>query len=442
MAGVPTLDSYEMDEEKFLDLLTKLIGESIHLQNNPPAYVPQEKKAAMHVVEVLEPYTLERGGPLKLELIEYKPDRANLIIQYNADCTDGIVTFIGSHLDVVPANPETWDRDPFTLSREGDKLYARGTTDCLGHVAVITELFRQLAVNKPKLNVKVAAVFIASEENNSPPNVNVGIDQLLADGHLDFIKPGPCIWVDASDSKPCIGCCTAMMWSLRTEGRLAHSGLPYQGINSLELAHAVCNDLQKHFYEKYPKHEQEDEYKFVCPSTMKPTQVKSMEGSVNQIPAWTELCGDIRLVPFYLGKDCEQTMLARVEHLNANITDLPSHGPASHYEITLDTGEVVRGKVVMKFNEGDLAGIACNLDSPGYKALVAATEQVLGQTVEPISLGGSLPLVGTLQQKGFDIQITGFGLSKVYHADNEYATLPDLKNGFKILARIVSILSK
>lgn len=27
----------------------------------------------------------------------------------------GTVTFIGSHLDVVPANPSTWERDPFKL---------------------------------------------------------------------------------------------------------------------------------------------------------------------------------------------------------------------------------------------------------------------------------------------------------------------------------------
>ena len=175
---------------------------------------------------------------------------------------------------------------------------------------------------------------------------------------------------------------------------------------------------------------------------MKPTQVKSMEGSVNQIPAWTEICGDIRLVPFYIGGDCEQTMLERVEYLNANITDLPSHGPASLYETTLDTGEVVRGKAAMKFSEGDMAGIACNVNSPGYKALLEATEHVLGEKVEPISLGGSLPLVGTLQHKEFDIQLTGFGLSQVYHADNEYISLADLKIGFKILARIVSILSK
>lgn len=36
------------------------------------------------------------------------------------------------------------DFDPFTLSIEGDKLRGRGTTDCLGHVALLTELFRSV----------------------------------------------------------------------------------------------------------------------------------------------------------------------------------------------------------------------------------------------------------------------------------------------------------
>lgn len=33
--------------------------------------------------------------------------------------------------------------DPFQLTIKGDKLYGRGTTDCLGHVALITDLFLQ-----------------------------------------------------------------------------------------------------------------------------------------------------------------------------------------------------------------------------------------------------------------------------------------------------------
>jgi len=46
-------------------------------------------------------------------------------------------------------------------SPKDDRLYGRGTTDCLGHVALITELFIQLAEKKPKLKYSVAAVFIA-----------------------------------------------------------------------------------------------------------------------------------------------------------------------------------------------------------------------------------------------------------------------------------------
>jgi hypothetical protein len=34
--------------------------------------------------------------------------------------------FVGSHMDVVPANPESWERDPFKITIEGDKLYGRG----------------------------------------------------------------------------------------------------------------------------------------------------------------------------------------------------------------------------------------------------------------------------------------------------------------------------
>lgn len=54
------------------------------------------------------------------------------------------VLFPLSHLDVVPADPTLWEVDPFKLTRDGDKLYGRGTTDCLGHVALITTLMTQV----------------------------------------------------------------------------------------------------------------------------------------------------------------------------------------------------------------------------------------------------------------------------------------------------------
>ena len=44
-----------------------------------------------------------------------------------------------------------------------------------------------------------------------------------------------------------------------------------QGINSLELAMDAATSIQKKFYDAYPPHASEPEYKFEVPSTMKPT---------------------------------------------------------------------------------------------------------------------------------------------------------------------------
>ena len=35
----------------------------------------------------------------------------------------GTIAFVGSHLDVVPANPETWERNPFKLAVEVGVVY-------------------------------------------------------------------------------------------------------------------------------------------------------------------------------------------------------------------------------------------------------------------------------------------------------------------------------
>lgn len=75
------------------------------------------------------------------------------------------------------------------MSIEGDKLRGRGTTDCLGHVALVTELMRQLGETKPKLKSTVVAVFIANEENSAI--TGIGVDGLVKDGLLNNLKDGP-----------------------------------------------------------------------------------------------------------------------------------------------------------------------------------------------------------------------------------------------------------
>lgn len=437
-ASEAALHALELDEERFVGLLRNLIGEVEHLQNTGvgTAYVPQEDLAIKHCLEVLAPHRKENGGPLEVEHVTYAEGRGNLIIRYPGTGSEtDVLSFVGSHLDVVPANPEAWDVDPFSLTVDGDKLFGRGTTDCLGHVALMTTLFSQLAEIKPELKTSLTCVFIASEEASGP---GIGVDGLVAEGRLDACKPGPVVWVDCADSQPCIGTAGAITWHLTANGHRFHSGLPHKGINAIELAMEATARIQQKFYESFPACDKEAEYKFITPSTMKPTQVKCAPGGLNQIPPEATVSGDVRLTPFYEVSALKACVEAEVAAMNEDIEALPTRGPCSKYVIQPPGGgEPIVGKLSLEWGDHLLTGIACDLKSPAFALMCDAIEDVKGKA-EPYSLTGSLPLVHEMQSEGFDIQLIGFGLMSTYHADNEYCSLSDMKDAAKILARLIA----
>jgi len=258
------LSEIQMNEPRFMALLEKLIGESKFLQNSPSqGLIPQEDLASNHVLEVLKPFLKENGGVLEAERVTFVEGRGNLIVKYPGTTSD-CCSFVGSHLDVVPADPAGWDRDPFKLVVEGDMLYGRGTTDCLGHVALLTDILCSLAEKKPALKRSVVVVFIANEENGSFPGV--GVDQLAKEGYLDQLKNGPVFWIDAADCQPCIGTAGTAQWSLKAIGKLFHSGLPHKGMNSIEFAMDSIGYMQKKFHADFPAHPDEAKYNFATVS--------------------------------------------------------------------------------------------------------------------------------------------------------------------------------
>lgn len=430
------LADVEMNEERFLGLLTNLIGEAKYLQNNPAqGLIPEEKKAADHIINLLKPYTKENGGVLEVEWVSFVENRGNVVIRYPGT-TDHVCSFVGSHLDVVPADPKGWERDPFKLTREGDLLYGRGTTDCLGHCALLTDLMITLAERRPKLKTTVVVVLIANEENGTLSGI--GVDQMAKEGYMDNLKNGPLFWIDAADSQPCIGTAGAMQWELKAVGRLFHSGLPHKGMNSIELAMDAVAYVQKRFFQDFPRLPQEDEYKFMTQSTMKATQIKCTPGGLNQLPPECIVQGDIRSAPFYDVKEIARKVELYVDEINANPAMLENptvRGPHSKYTLPDQPG-----RVEFKWLTAGENGVACKIDSKGYHALVKATENVLG-AAKPYSIGGSLPLIRDLQDEGFDVQISGYGSSAKYHADNEAVSLSDLKNATKIITQVIGILN-
>lgn len=375
---------------------------------------------------------------LKSKKICFVEGRGNLIIKYPG--TGGpskVCSFVGSHMDVVPADPSGWDRDPFKLEidADGDTLYGRGTTDCLGHVCLLTDFMASLGELKPELDTTIVVVFIANEENATFHGI--GVDQLAKEGYMDELKNGPVFWIDSADSQPCIGTAGNIQWKLDVTGKLFHSGLPHRGINSIEFGMDTISSIQNKFYAQYPRTENEDKYNCTTCSTMKPCQIKCTPGALNQLPPKTTIEGDIRLAPFYDIKEVKKRIEEWVSEINENPSKIESHGPHSHYVLDGD----MSGKLELTWLTAGENGVACDLDSIGYKAIMFATKKILGET-KPYSIGGSLPLIRDLQDEGFDVMIAGYGSSTKYHADNESASLTDFKRATKIIANIVHSMNE
>eukprot|EP01130_Rhizamoeba_saxonica_P000083 TRINITY_DN10103_c0_g1_i1.p1 TRINITY_DN10103_c0_g1~~TRINITY_DN10103_c0_g1_i1.p1 ORF type:complete len:453 (-),score=112.65 TRINITY_DN10103_c0_g1_i1:59-1357(-) len=427
------LASLQLDDQRFISLLEKLISHTESLQNNPPKYVPQESLVGDHVLELLEPHSTQNGGPLIIERLEYVEGRNNILITLPSKTpTDEYVSFVGSHMDVVMANPVEWDRNPFELTVEGDNLHGRGTTDCLGHVAMITDLFLQLVENGVDFRFNVVALFIASEEKFTP---GVGVDAVKEDGKLDALKNGPLYWVDSADSQPCIGTGAANSWTITAHGKKGHSAFPQNCVNPIILAYESVREIIKRFHQDFPQVEKEIEYGFTSPSTFKPTLFSTPDGSVNQIQETAWIKGDIRVTPFYDLDEVKATISGYVDDINADVNQLETG-----YELFKHEIESAKGTVTLEWDDG-MKGIASDKNGKAFKAIDEATKNILGDS-KPYSVTGTLPLVGDLQADGYDIVAVGFGKMAAYHATNEYCTLSGMQNGFRILADILRICNE
>jgi acetylornithine deacetylase len=88
-------------------------------------------------------------------------DKANLILRFGPDGGDdrsGLV--LSGHMDVVPAEEEEWEGDPFVLRDDGERLYGRGTCDMKGFLAVALNVAREAR----GLKAPLVLVFTHDEE--------------------------------------------------------------------------------------------------------------------------------------------------------------------------------------------------------------------------------------------------------------------------------------
>ena len=71
-------------------------------------------------------------------------ETASFVARYRGDGSGGRPILFTAHMDVVTANPEEWERDPFTLVEENGFFFGRGTADIKADVTTIVTTFMRL----------------------------------------------------------------------------------------------------------------------------------------------------------------------------------------------------------------------------------------------------------------------------------------------------------
>jgi acetylornithine deacetylase len=188
-----------------------------------------------------------------------------------------------------------------------------------------------------------------------------------------------------------VGTAGNIVWKLRCIGKLFHSGLPHKGINSIEFGMDTITYLQQQFYNDYPRHEKENEYSYLTSSNFKPTQISCSSGALNQLPAECIIQGDLRLTPFYDINDVKIKIESYINNINQNPSILQQpencniiHGPQSKYILDNSNSnssvesDVEKARIELTWLSSGENGVACKLDSIGYKAIIEATKKVLG----------------------------------------------------------------
>jgi acetylornithine deacetylase len=156
--------------------------------------------------------------------------KANLVVTIPAQDgrTDGGIALSG-HTDVVPADGQNWDTNPFTAQIRGSRLYGRGTCDMKSFIGAILATLPNLA--RAPLKEPVHILLSHDEEVGC-----LGAAGMIQDLAGLGIRPTTCIVGEPTGMRVISGHKSVNQLELSVHGVAAHSSLTPQGVNAIEYA--------------------------------------------------------------------------------------------------------------------------------------------------------------------------------------------------------------
>ncbi len=172
-----------------------------------------------------------RGGRVTV-LPGPEGDRANLFASFGPTDVAGLV--FSGHMDVVPANEPNWTSDPFTLRRDGDRLYGRGTSDMKGFLAAALSILPTVAATPLARPLHLAFSYDEEAACRGVPHLLERLPELCA-------RPEACIIGEPSGLRAVRAHKGKAAARLTIRGCACHSSRPDLGLNAIHaMAGVLC----------------------------------------------------------------------------------------------------------------------------------------------------------------------------------------------------------
>ena len=214
------LESTDMSESKSIELLRTLV-----------AFPTVSSDSNMELIHFIEKYLSDLGISSQL-FFNAEKTKANLFARIGPEpdaSTKQHGVILSGHTDVVPVKGQAWSHDPFTLRQEGERLFARGTCDMKGFIAIaLSKVPDMIAAN---LNEPIYLAFSYDEEIGC-----IGVKDVVA--HISKMKIRPRISIVGEPTTMDVINAHKGIRSYRTKitGLAAHSSAPHLGANAIVAA--------------------------------------------------------------------------------------------------------------------------------------------------------------------------------------------------------------
>ncbi|GAA0256083.1 ArgE/DapE family deacylase [Haladaptatus pallidirubidus] len=163
-------------------------------------------------------------------------DRPNVAVRIEGG--DGPTLTLGGHIDVVDVTESEWEREPWTVTKEGDTIYGRGVADMKGGLAAVLLAIEVLNDAGVELGGDLIFQSVIEEEDG-------GIGGALSVLERGYV-PDAAVIAEPFNI-PNIGIASAGVMYFRVEvpGKSVHAAWGHEGVNAIGNATKVYQAIEE-----------------------------------------------------------------------------------------------------------------------------------------------------------------------------------------------------